>query len=98
MEVFALLDPTSWLFWFVAGTLLLVIEVLMPTFLALGFGIGAWIVSALIFFAMPSGTVSTPVVVVIWATFSALSWIILRAIFRNRYSGNKASKGDINEY
>lgn len=98
MGVFALLDPTSWLFWSIAGALLLVIEVLMPTFLALGFGIGAWIVSALIFFAVPSGMVSAPMVLLIWAVLSALSWIILRNVFRNRYSGNKASKGDINEY
>lgn len=96
--VFALLDPTSWLFWFVAGALLFVIEVLMPTFLALGFGIGAWIVSVLIFFALPSEMVSPPIVFLIWAALSALSWIFLRVVFRNRYSGNKASEGDINEY
>lgn len=98
MGVFALLDPTSWLFWFAAGAILLVIEVLVPTFLALGFGIGAWLVSALIFFALPSNMVSAPTVLMIWAALSALSWIVLRVVFRNRYSGNKASKGDINEY
>jgi len=70
----------------------------VPTFLALGFGIGAWIVSALIFFALPSNLLATPILLVTWAVLSALAWIVMRVVFRNRYSGNKASKGDINEY
>lgn len=98
MSVFSLLDPTSWLFWFAAGAILFVIEVLVPSFLALGFGIGAWIVSALIFFALPSDMISAPTILMIWAVLSALSWIVLRVVFRNRYSGNTVSKGDINEY
>lgn len=98
MDLVELLTPTSWLFWFAAGTALLVLEALIPTFLALGFGIGAWILSALIYFVLPTSMISLPVALVIWAILSALAWISLRIVFRNRYSGNKASRGDINEY
>ncbi|MHA6323794.1 NfeD family protein [Roseivivax sp. CAU 1753] len=92
-----LLIPTSWVFWFAAGVALLIIEVLLPTFLALGFGIGAWIVSAMLFF-LPSELFTLPVVLLIWAVLSAVIWIALRLVFRNRHSGNKAPEGDINEY
>ena len=98
MDLIALLAPTSWVFWFAAGTILLVLEVLVPTFLALGFGIGAWIVSALIYLILPTDMLSLPIVLVIWAVLSTCAWIALRAVFRNKHSGNKAPDGDINEY
>lgn len=96
--IIGILDPTSWVFWFAAGAAFFAIEVLLLTILALGFGVGAWVASALIFFILPADVLSVPLVLVIWAILSAASWIVLRIIFRNKHSGNKAPDGDINEY
>lgn len=92
-----LLNPNSAIFWFAAGTALLILEVLMPTFLALGFGIGGWMV-ALALWAAPHDYFSLPVIFLVWATLSAGSWLVLRLIFRNKHSGSDGKDGDINEY
>ena len=95
--MFDLLNPSSAVFWFAAGTALLIIEVLVPTFLALGFGIGGWIVAIAIWIA-PNDYFSMPVIFLMWAALSAGSWLALRLIFRNKHSGSDGKDGDINEY
>ena len=97
MNLGTLLDPTSALFWITAGAALLILEVLMPAFLALGFGIGAWVVAVVLLIA-PAGMLSVSALMLVWAVASAASWIILRLIFKNRFSGSDGSEGDINEY
>lgn len=98
MQLASLLDPTNPVFWFVAGALLFGLELLMPAFLALGFGIAAWVMAALLTFAIPDGALSGPFILMIWSLLSAASWVALRVIFRNRYSGTKPEDSDINEY
>lgn len=93
----ALIDPTSALFWVTAGAALLTLEIILPSFLALGFGIGAWVVAAVAFFA-PDAQLSLPALLLIWAVASAVTWIALRIVFRNRFSGTDGRDGDINEY
>ena len=97
MNLGTLLDPTSALFWITAGAALLILEVLMPAFLALGFGIGAWVVAVVLLIA-PAGMLSVSALMLVWAVASAASWIILRLVFKNRFSGSDGSEGDINEY
>ncbi len=97
MNLGTLLDPTSALFWITAGAALLILEVLMPAFLALGFGIGAWVVAVVLLIA-PAGMLSVSALMLVWAVASAASWIILRVVFKNRFSGSDGSEGDINEY
>jgi membrane protein implicated in regulation of membrane protease activity len=97
MDVLGLIDPLDPLFWFVAGAALLVVEVLMPAFLALGFGLAAWVM-ALLMLVLPAETLSGAGAMMVWAVLSAVTWILLRIVFRNRFSGNKAGEGDINEY
>lgn len=97
MNLGSLVDPTSALFWLTAGAGLLIVEILMPTFLALGFGIGAWVVAGVVFFA-PVANLSLPALLLIWAVASAVTWIALRLVFRNRFSGTDGHDGDINEY
>lgn len=89
---------TSWSFWLVAGIALLVIEILTPSFLALGFGVGAICVSALIAFVFSENWLSGSLVVTIWALISGMTWIGFRIVFKNRFSGNDADDNDINEY
>jgi membrane protein implicated in regulation of membrane protease activity len=98
MDLIEFISLSSWSFWFAVGAILFVIEVLMPTFLALGFGIGAWIVAFLIAFLWPVDWQTAPAVLALWATCSALSWIGLRLVFKNRFSGSDFDDGDINEY
>lgn len=97
MNLGTLLDPTSALFWITAGAALLILEVLMPAFLALGFGIGAWVVAVVLLIA-PAGMLSVSALMLVWAVASAASWIILRVVFKNRFSGSDGGEGDINEY
>jgi inner membrane protein len=92
-----LLNPNSAIFWFAVGTALAIVEVLLPSFLALGFGIGGWLVAIAIWVA-PSNFFQLPVLLLIWAIFSAGSWIVLRSIFKNKHSGSDGKDGDINEY
>ena len=92
-----LLDPNSAIFWFAVGTALLIVEALLPTFLALGFGLGGWAVAVLIWLA-PTNHPSLPLILLIWAVCSAGSWLLLRLFFRNKHSGADGKDGDINEY
>ena len=92
-----LLNPNSAIFWFAVGTALVIVEVLLPSFLALGFGIGGWLVAIAIWVA-PSNFFQLPVLLLIWAIFSAGIWILLRYIFKNKHSGSDGKDGDINEY
>lgn len=92
-----LFNPNSAIFWFALGTALLILEVLLPTFLALGFGIGGWIV-AITIWLVPADYFTLPVIFLMWAILSAGSWLALRTIFRNRHSGSDGKNGDINEY
>lgn len=98
MQFVEIFSMTSWSFWFAVGAILLIVEVLVPTFLALGFGIGAWCVSALIAFVLPPDWISAQFMIVLWAALSALTWMVFRIAFKNRFSGNEADDGDINEY
>lgn len=95
--MFELFNPNSAIFWFAIGTALLILEVLLPMFLALGFGMGGWIVALAIWLA-PDNYFDLPTILLIWALLSAGSWLALRIIFRNKHSGSDSQDGDINEY
>ena len=97
MAMLEFLNPNSAIFWFAVGTALLILEVLIPVFLALGFGMGGWIVAIAIWVA-PDDYFSLPMLLLIWAVLSAGSWLALRLIFRNKHSGSDGKDGDINEY
>lgn len=98
MALANLIDPLTPLFWFVAGAVLLALEILLPAFLALGFGIGAWVLAGLMVFVLPGDMLSVPMALMLWALLSGAAWVVLRIVFRNRFSGSKGSNGDINEY
>ncbi len=97
MDLLHLIDPLTAIFWFVLGSGLIVLEILMPAFLALGFGFGAWIMALALFFTSPSW-LTAAFAFMAWAVISAGVWVVLRLIFRNSHSDKGPYDGDINEY
>lgn len=91
---------TVWWVWMAVGLLLGIIEVLVPGFIFLGFGIGA-VAVGVVLMLLPSvlGTataLSTAATLTLFALFSALAWIGLRRIFGVRRAEVKIWKSDIN--
>ncbi|QDY70422.1 NfeD family protein [Qingshengfaniella alkalisoli] len=97
IDLVGFINPHTAIFWFVFGAALIVLEILLPSFLALGFGIGAWIVAVVLYFLDPAEG-SAPFIFMSWALLSAAVWIVLRKIFRNRAADEDPYDGDINEY
>ena len=90
---------TVWWVWMAVGMLLGTIEVLVPGFIFLGFGIGAVAVGAVLLLATRLATasaMSTSVTLILFAVFSASAWIGLRRAFGVRRSEVKIWKKDIN--
>ena len=94
MELFDIHNPVNWL---VFGILLIAAEILLPSTIALGFGIGAVVTAGLLWiFGME--TLGIPTLTAIWAVFSLISWLAMRVIFKNRATNDNPHDGDINEY
>ncbi len=85
----------EWWVWVVAGVGLGVLEILAPAFVLLGFSIGALLVGLLI--AMGVLGTSLPIMVLVFAVISLLSWIVLRKIFGLRKGQVKVWHEDIND-
>ena len=86
----------EWWVWVVAGVALGVLEILAPAFVLLGFSIGALLVGVLI--AMSVLGTSLPVMVLVFAVVSLLSWIALRKVFGLRKGQVKIWEKDINDH
>ncbi len=90
----------EWWVWGAAAILLAIGEVILPTFVLLGFGIGAAAVAVLLFFGGPLAafiTDSVPVLVLSYAVISLVAWLILRR-FLGVYRGQvKTFDHDIND-
>lgn len=89
---------SSWLaLWWVWVCLALafgVVEVLLPTWVFLGFALGA-LAMALVVVLFPS--LSTAALLALFALLSLLGWIFLRQVFRRQSSGARIVTRDINE-
>ncbi|MBS0125727.1 NfeD family protein [Thetidibacter halocola] len=83
-----------WWLWFAGGLVLLIVEVLAPGFIALGIGLGAFVVGLLL---LVTGLGSLPVALVIWAVASVLAWVVLRKLAGERKGQVKLWTTDINE-
>ena len=89
----------SWDVWWVwaAGALALgIIEVLVPSWIFLGFAIGAGAVSGLLFVGGPF-TSSLPALLVIFAIISIIAWIALRKLMGVQKNQVKTFEHDIND-
>lgn len=67
----------QWWVWGVAAVALAVGEVLLPSYVLLGFGIGAGVVALLLLIGIPIGA-SLPALLMIFAVVSLLAWLGLR--------------------
>ncbi|MBF9030664.1 hypothetical protein HKCCE3408_09680 [Rhodobacterales bacterium HKCCE3408] len=86
----------QWWVWAVGALILAVGEVLLPSFLLLGFSIGAAVIALLLLVGIPvAGNVY--VMVLVFAVISLLSWIVLRRALGIRKGQVKLFDRDINE-
>ena len=65
-----------WWVWMVAGLVLGILEILAPGFIFLGFAIGAVLTGLLLLIGLLGGSV--PVLLVVFAVLSLVSWFLLR--------------------
>lgn len=86
----------EWWVWMVAGVALGVLELLAPAFVLLGFAIGALAVGGLLAIGVLGG--SLPVIILVFAVLSLVSWIALRKIFGLRHGQVKVWDKDINDH
>jgi membrane protein implicated in regulation of membrane protease activity len=84
-----------WWVWVVAGFALGVLEVIVPGFIFLGFAVGAVITGALIGFGILTG--GLPVLVLVFAVISVLTWLALRQFMGVRDGQVKIWHKDIND-
>lgn len=91
------LDLQNPLIWLIAAVVLGVAEILLPSTIAIGFGLGAVATAGFLWLAGP-GVLGVPGLLVLWAVVSGLCWIVLRIVFRNKASKDDPYDGDINEY
>ncbi|UWQ95556.1 hypothetical protein K3728_18160 [Rhodobacteraceae bacterium M385] len=71
------MDPlwSQWWVWGVAAVALAVGEVLLPSYVLLGFGIGAGVVALLLLVGVPT---SVPALAIVFALCSLVAWLGLR--------------------
>ncbi|MQQ07436.1 hypothetical protein GFB49_03135 [Epibacterium sp. SM1979] len=85
-----------WWVWGIAALALIVIEVLAPGFIALGFGIGAGII-AVLFLVVPDLVVAPSLLVLLFAVLSLAAWLVLRRVFSLPNGQVKTFDHDIND-
>lgn len=84
-----------WWVWAVAGIGFLMLEVLIPGFIFLGFGVGAAIVSALLFFGIMGTSLS--ILILVFAVISLIAWFAMREMMGVRKGQVKKWDRDIND-
>ncbi len=89
---------TTWWVWMAGGLVLAILEVLTPAYIFLGFAFGAFAVGGLLYFGVLV-SVSPPVILLVYAVVSLISWLILRLIFGVRLEKVKTwdKEQDIND-
>ncbi len=83
-----------WWVWLAAAVVLLVLEVLSPGYVFLGFAIGAAVVGLLLLLGLSTGW---PTLLLIFAVVAAIGWALLRRFMGVRKGQTKIWTRDINE-
>ena len=84
----------AWWFWIGFGLILGILEILLPVFILLGFGLG----SVLTGLVMLSGIVMTlPQALFVFAVFSLCAWLLLKKMFGTKHGSAKTFDHDIND-
>lgn len=85
-----------WWVWAAAGLVLLILELLAPGVIFLGFGIGAGVI-ALVLAVAPGMITSFPVALLVFAVVSLIAWFAMRKLAGERKGQKKIWDTDINE-
>ncbi|SLN68171.1 NfeD family protein [Ruegeria meonggei] len=90
-------DPfwLTWWLWLAAALALGILEIVLPGFIFLGFAIGAAVTGLLLL--IPGLAPSLPILLLIFAALSLISWLILRRMFSLPHDQVKTFNHDINE-
>lgn len=86
----------EWWIWMAAGLVLAIAEVLLPTWIFLGFAIGGFLMGVMIALGIGTG-LSLAWALVIFAVLSLIAYIALRQIFGIRRGQVKVWDHDIND-
>ncbi|APG47455.1 NfeD family protein [Phaeobacter porticola] len=85
-----------WWVWIALAIGLGIVEILAPGFIFLGFALGG-VVVALLLAIMPAGSITLPVLLLIYATLSLIAWLVLRHFFKGPKGQVKHFDRDIND-
>lgn len=86
----------DWWLWGVAAVILAVGEVLLPSFILLGFAIGAGVIGFLLLIGVPLAA-NVPLMFLIFAVISLVAWIALRRAMGVTETQVKTFDRDIND-
>ena len=84
-----------WWVWLVFAAVLGIVELILPGFMALGFGVGAAVVGILIAAGLLGGNLAA--MILVFAIGSLVGWIVLRRMAGVRSGQVKVWDRDINE-
>ncbi len=93
-----------WSEWWVWGGFalgLVIVEVLLPSYIFLGFGIGAGVMSLLLWIGGPIAALFTgswPVTAAGFAVVSLIAWVLLRSVLGVTKTQVKTFEDDINDH
>ena len=91
---------SAWWIWMAGALVLGILEVLIPAFVFLGFSIGAGVIGLILLLggtATGALTGSLPLLLVVYAVVSLVSWIVLRRVLGVRKGQVKIIEHDINQ-
>ena len=88
---------TSWVFWMIAAVGLAILEVFAPSFIFLGFAIGAALVGLILLVGGSAISLSLPMTFLVFTVVSLISWIALRQLLGVRRGQVKVWDEDIND-
>ncbi len=89
----------QWWVWAAGGFLLAILEMVLPGYILLGFGIGAGVVAMVLLLADIAGTTpaSMPVLILLFAVASLVAWYLLQRLFARDPKQVKTFEKDIND-
>ncbi len=88
---------TSWVAWMIGAVALAILEVFAPSFIFLGFAIGAAAMGLILLVGGSALSLSVPMTFLVFAIVSLISWIALRQLLGVRGGQVKVWDKDIND-
>ena len=89
---------TLWWVWIGFALILAIIEILLPSFIFLGFAIGAAAMAVLVgLLGTPMAQMSFNAMMAIFAGLSLVGWIALRFAFKGKTAGAQTFTEDVND-